>query len=105
MVQVKLPGKGDTLIYADIGPSHSKRSLKPIHIDEQRVVYSVLNHASLQQPMAKKPEHDKTDHYSIGECAILIIAIIVYWKMDPSEVQHVIGHVVLNFVVALDNHS
>ena len=68
MVQVKLPGKGDTLIYADIGPSHSKRLLKPINIDEQRVVYSVLNHASLQQPMAKKPEHDKTDHYSIGEC-------------------------------------
>ena len=104
MVQVKLPGKGDTLIYADIGPSNSKRLLKPINIDEQQVVYSVLNHASLQQLMAKSLSMIKLIIIPLVS-AILIIAIVVYWKMDPSEVQHVIGHVVLNFVVALDNHS
>ena len=70
VVQVIHAGKGDTLIYADLGPSHSKRLLKPTsNIAEHQVVYSVLNQASLQQPMpAKKPEHDKVDCCSIGEC-------------------------------------
>ena len=72
VIQVIHPGKGNTLIiYADIGPSHSKRLLKPTsNIDEHHVLYSVLNQASLQQPDTKKPEYDPC---SIGECYIITL--------------------------------
>ena len=72
VIQVIHAGKGNTLIYADLGPSHSKRLLKPTsNIDEHQVLYSVLNQASLQQPDTKKPEYDKIDPCSIGECYII----------------------------------
>ena len=54
-----IPGRSDTLIYADIGPSSGKRR-HPVTFsnqDEHRVVYSTVNHAL--QVVSQKNTHDK----------------------------------------------
>ena len=60
MIQAPQSGGGNSLIYADLGPSSSK-IIKPSHTDDDhRVVYSQLNHtAPPQQPVhPKEPQHD-----------------------------------------------
>ena len=64
-------GRGNTLIYADLGPSSGKRRT-PVTSniqDDHRVVYSTVNHA-LQQ-VTKKSSHNKTGPCPAGEYIVL----------------------------------
>ena len=72
------PGQGDTLIYADIGPSSGKRRppVTPNLQDDHRVVYSTVNHA-LQATVPQKSSHERNRVTTIGKLNIIIM-ISVY---------------------------